>query len=96
VLIDRIKKWKFAELHKRAELATKFVAIDDILTGVEKAKQKVDTANLVRSIDLETAIKNRSRIRALIDSDSLHKSVVVPQASRLFATNIGDSQQAQR
>lgn len=52
-----IKKRKFLELTRRADLVTEREAIDEILDGVRSVTKTVDVTNLVQSFNLSKNIE---------------------------------------
>ena len=65
-----IKKRKFLELTRRADLLTEQEAIDEILTGVKQVADKVEVPNLLKGLNMSEKLKKQAELRSLIDDDS--------------------------
>ena len=65
-----IKKRKFLELTRRADLLTEQEAIDEILTGVRQVADKVEVPNLLKGLNMSEKLKKQAELRNLIDDDN--------------------------
>ena len=65
-----IKKRKFLELTRRADLVTEQEAIDEILTGVRQVADTVEVPNLLKGLNMSDKLRKQAELRSLIDDDN--------------------------
>ena len=65
-----IKKRKFLELTRRADLVTEQEAIDEILTGVRQVAYTVEVPNLLKGLNMSDKLRKQAELRSLIDDDN--------------------------
>lgn len=65
-----IKKRKFLELTRRADLVTEQEAIDEILTGVRQVADTVEVPNLLKGLNMSDKLRKQAELRSLINDDN--------------------------